>query len=227
MDAPKTSEEMAYDKLRRAVLRGELPVNQFLSQRVLAERIGAAVVTLRAAMRSLEKEGLLENVPRWGVRIPIETEESLIDRYYLRELLEVAALRRIFEQIDPALVENLRSKAEKCDRLANEDPENVELFADRHFEFHHELTVASHSPLLIEALDRLNLKTLMLYNANRGWGRGYLRSTHSQLIQDLFGDGDLKDAEAALSLHVRQGLELELAALRELKQASEAASKLT
>ena len=50
MDAPKTSEEIAYEKLRRAVLRGELPVNQFLSQRMLAEQIGTAVVTLRAPL---------------------------------------------------------------------------------------------------------------------------------------------------------------------------------
>ena len=154
MDAPKTSEEIAYDKLRLAVLRGELPTNQFLSQRMLAERIGAAVVTLRAAMRSLEKEGLLENVPRWGVRIPLETKESLIDRYYMRELLEVAALRRMLEHYDASLVDLLHSQAEKCDLMAFEDPENpenIEQFADLHFDLHHTLAEASQSPLLIRS----------------------------------------------------------------------------
>jgi DNA-binding GntR family transcriptional regulator len=219
MEAPKTSEEIAFDRLRHAVLRGELPVNQFLSQRMLAERIGAAVVTLRAAMRSLEKEGLLENVPHWGVRIPLETEESLTDRYYMREMLEVAALHRVLEFGDPALIEVLRGKAEKCDRMAFEDPNNIELFADLHFDFHHVLAEASKSALLLEALDRINLKTLMLHNASRGWGRGFARSTHVQLVSDLFS-GDHKRAEDALARHVREGLELELEAVRGLKQPS-------
>ncbi len=224
MEAPKTSEEIAYERLRKAVLRGELPVNQFLSQRMLAEKIGAAVVTLRAAMRSLENEGLLENVPRWGVRVPLETEDSIKDRYFMRELLEVAALRRVLELRDPALVELLQRKAAACDRMASEDPENVERFAELHFDFHHTFVERSRSPLLLESLDRIHLKTLMLYNANRGWARGYLRTNHYQLVTDLFG-ADLQHAEEAMSNHIRDGMGLELEAVRSFMQTSGIAEK--
>ena len=57
----------------------------------------------------------------------------------------------------------------------------------------------------------------MLYNAHRGWGRGFDRSNHVQLVNDLFS-GVLRRAEDALAKHVRLGLELELGALRDLKQ---------
>ena len=76
-DYPATNEQQAYEKLRSAILRGEFPHGQFLSQRDLAERAGAAITTVRAALRTLESEGFIENVPRWGVRIPSETASAV------------------------------------------------------------------------------------------------------------------------------------------------------
>jgi DNA-binding GntR family transcriptional regulator len=137
MATPRTSEEIARNHLRSMILQGELPTDVFLSQRWLAERVGVAVVTLRAALRSIEKEGIIENVPRWGVRIPGETEQSIIDRYYLREILEVAAVQRIVQRNDPADAARLRFLAEQCEVLSGQVPLDVNGFAQKHFDFHH------------------------------------------------------------------------------------------
>jgi DNA-binding transcriptional MocR family regulator len=66
--SPPTSEQQVTDRLRRHILAGELPVGEFLSQRKLAELAGTSVISVRGALRQLENEGLIENVPRAGVR---------------------------------------------------------------------------------------------------------------------------------------------------------------
>ena len=91
----ETKEDIAYGKLKHLILAGQLPRNEFLSQRMLAEKADSVVITVRAALRRLEKDGLVEGVPKWGFRIPQETEETVRDRYFVRELLEAAAARRI------------------------------------------------------------------------------------------------------------------------------------
>jgi DNA-binding GntR family transcriptional regulator len=206
---PRTNEEIAYQRLRELILARELPVDEFLPQRKLAEIAGAAVVTVRTALRTLENEGLIENIPRWGVRIPRETEETLRDRYYMREVLELAAVRRILDRGSPSCTQVLREKAEKCDGLEAEDPENIKRFAELHYDFHHYIAECSESPLLMECLDRVSLKTMMLSNSKRGWGRGQDRTTHLQLVDNIFS-GNANQSEEALRKHIRRGLDLEL-----------------
>ena len=211
-DYPSTNEQQAYDRLRTAILKGEFPSGQFLSQRDLAERVGVAVSTVRAALRSLENDGFIQNVPHWGVRIPSETAETLKDRYYVREILEVAAVQRIVEQANPIHAATLRDLALKCDVFAAEDPDNTEVYAQRHFAYHHCIAECSGSPALIEMLDRLFLRTMMLFNAKRVWGRGYDRIQHVSFTEEILS-GDLPRAIAATRDHVERGIRHELEAI--------------
>jgi DNA-binding GntR family transcriptional regulator len=216
---PRTNEEIAYDHLRAAIVNGELPVDCFLSQRDLAERAGVSVVTARAALRTLESDGLIESVPRWGVRIPSETPESITDRYYVREILEVAAVQRIVDLASPVHAATLRDLARACDEVAAQQPDNVELFAQRHFDYHHYIAECAGSPQLLAMLDRFHLRTSMLYNAKRGWGRGLDRVQHAKLTETILS-GDRQAAEQAICQHVRRGLHHELEAIGTVDEVS-------
>jgi DNA-binding GntR family transcriptional regulator len=220
----ETSEMIAQRKLKELILAGELPLNEFLSQRMLAERVDSSIVSLRAALRYLESEGLIESVPRWGVRIPAETPESLRDRYFVREVIEVAAVRRMLEQQAAGCREILLAKADVCDQMAKERPDKAVRFAEVHFDFHHTLAECSGSTLLVDCIDRLSLRTLMFWNAQRGWAHGLSRIQHVKLVEDLFGKS-VENAEQAIRDHVRQGLEYELQALNETPDTPEVYSR--
>lgn len=212
---PQTKEDLAYQGLKELIVLGELPRGTFLSQRMLAAKCGVNVVTVRGALRQLENDGLIENVPQWGVRIPEETEEAVRDRYFLREILEVAAVRRIVarrHEIDPA---ELTAKAAACDTLSTEPGDDYKKYAERHYAFHQALTNLSGSPRLAEAYARLWMRTVMLWNAERGWHRGYDRSPrlHQDLTRAILEENE-ETAVAAMVEHIRHGLELELAALK-------------
>ena len=206
-----TKEDQSYNCLKELILNGDLPHGKFLSQRMLAEKCKANIVTMRAALRQLENDGLIENVPQWGVRIPEETEEAIRDRYFLREILEIAAIRRIIERRNNIDVAELKKRAKECDELSSEPGENFKLFAERHYRFHQILTDMSGSIMLSQTYKRLWMRSLMLWNARRGWLRGFDRSPmlHQDLIQVILTESE-KTAVDAIIEHIRHGLEIEL-----------------
>ncbi|MBO7147022.1 MAG: GntR family transcriptional regulator [Lentisphaeria bacterium] len=209
-----TCEERTYYKLKEKILAGGFPVGEFLPQRSLANDVDATIVTLRSALRLLENDGLIENVPKWGVRIPAEDEASLRDRYFMREVLELGAVQRLFElhRQDESVKVTLLKMAKDCDEMKPENPDSYRNFAEKHAALHHRIVEYSGSKLLVKEIERLNFRSMMLTNSSRGWlqGNDYRFTTHhSDLIQDLF---TLPEAQAleAMRKHIRYGLELEL-----------------
>jgi DNA-binding GntR family transcriptional regulator len=210
---PQTEEARALHQLQALILEGSLPQGEFLSQRMLAAKVSTTLITVRAALRTLEQDGLIENVPRWGVRIPLEGEAQLRDRYFVREVLEVAAVRRLAGR-SPVLAEatRLRELAAACDAM-EVDPQRASAFASAHFELHVAIAEAAGSPALTQQLRRISLRSLMLGNAQRVWARGpHAPDWHSALLAHLLS-GDADRAEAAIRAHIRTGLDSEVRAL--------------
>ncbi len=209
---PVTEEQRALDLLRDLILEGLLPQDAFLSQRKLAAKAGTSLASLRGALRQLENEGLIENVPRWGVRIPREGAHEVRDRYFLRETLEVAAVRRFAGGLDPDAARQFRVLALACDAVSSlKGPETVAKFAQAHLAFHQHIGACGGSLLLMTVLSRLNNRTSMALNARRGWARGRDRSGQPHLVlARILIQGDADRAEAAMREHIRRGLNNEL-----------------
>ena len=209
-----TSEEKTYERLKQLILTGKLPKGEFLPQRGLAEKVGATIVTLRSALRLLGNDGLIENVPKWGVRIPVDTIKSVTDRYYVRELLEVGAAEKLLENPTEAMQCELIALAKECDRMAPDSPESYCGFAAKHARLHLRMAELSGNQLL-QTLTRLNFRSMMLSNARNAWmiQLDYLQNAHHEsFIRDLFS---LPRAEAlnTVHAHIRRGLRMELAVL--------------
>jgi DNA-binding GntR family transcriptional regulator len=61
--------EQVYRRVREAILEGEIAPGAVMSQVALADELGVSRTPLREALVRLENEGLLEIIPRHGVRI--------------------------------------------------------------------------------------------------------------------------------------------------------------
>jgi DNA-binding GntR family transcriptional regulator len=209
-----TSEQQVADRLRYSILAGELPVGEFLSQRKLAELTGASVISVRGALRQLENEGLIENVPRAGVRIPQDTPSSVRDRYLVREALETAGVEKICGRLaEPAAAELIQT-ARELDRLAAENnPDSYAEFGHLHHGFHLLIAESTGSPLLVQMLRRVINPSLMMLNAARSWQHpSELHQNHTELTEAIISGNSTK-AVAAICAHIEVGLESELAAL--------------
>lgn len=210
----KTKEERSYEALREVILSGEIEAGEFLSQRALASRIGCAVVTLRAALRQLESEGLIENVPRWGVRVPVETRDSISERYYVREVFEVEAVRQIVRRREALDPQELYELARRCDERALASDAKPKEFGVAHFSFHQTLVATAGSPLLASTYQRVNLKSLFLWNAVHLWKlrKPMHVADHENLVEVIWSENE-DTATGGIRDHIRRGLGEELSIL--------------
>ena len=209
-----TSEQQVVDRLRRHILAGDLLVGEFLSQRKLADLAESSVISVRGALRQLENEGLIENVPRMGVRIPQENPAAVRDRYLIRTALETTAVQQICGTMPEAAKEKLLQMAVELDRLAgNHTAGTYPEFARLHHGFHLLIAESAGSPLLVQMLKRVINPSLMMVNAVRSWKRpSELHQNHTQLVESIFS-AKSEDAVKAIQAHIQVGLESELAAL--------------
>ena len=97
---PATRSDWVEDRLRDAILRGELEPGQRLHANDLAERWAVSATPLREALQRLAGDGLVEMLPQRGARVSRLSVEEARGIYELRLLLEPVALRQSLEASD-------------------------------------------------------------------------------------------------------------------------------
>ncbi len=91
--------EDVYDRVRTAILDGELAPGAVMSQVALAEDLGISRTPLREALRMLQSEGLVEGEPNRRVRVAPMTPQDLEELCVMRVTLEAEALRLSIPQM--------------------------------------------------------------------------------------------------------------------------------
>jgi DNA-binding GntR family transcriptional regulator len=87
------------ERLRAAILDGELRPGEKLVETDLAERLGTSRGPVREAIRELVREGLVMEFPRRGNVVSTLTANDLIEVYAVREALETAVARLVATQV--------------------------------------------------------------------------------------------------------------------------------
>ena len=79
-----TAEDAVTDQLRRLIVEGALPPGAKLTVAALAARLGVSATPLRAALRLLEGEGLVESHAHRGARVRALSPQDIRNLYRLR-----------------------------------------------------------------------------------------------------------------------------------------------
>ena len=103
----RTVEQALVSELRELVVEGALPPGLRLTYRDIAERFGVSVTPVRAAVRELTKEGLLESDVSRGARVTRLSGEDLEEIYAARLGLESLIARRGAERVDDAALADM------------------------------------------------------------------------------------------------------------------------
>lgn len=121
--------------LRTAILSGEMEQGQRLTEAEIAERLGTSRGPVREALRQLELEGFVDLLPYRATRVStvtlLEVREVLVP---IRTLVETFALRQLFAEGDPGLLEGLRAIVAKMQAAAAS--ENRDDVVELDLEFH-------------------------------------------------------------------------------------------
>jgi DNA-binding GntR family transcriptional regulator len=103
--APKQS-QVAYRRFKEALFERRITAGSTVSQAELVEITGVPISPLREALQVLEAEGLIQILPRSGIRIAKPDLALVRNAFQLRGMLEVPAVRHAAEAMPRARLES-------------------------------------------------------------------------------------------------------------------------
>jgi DNA-binding GntR family transcriptional regulator len=202
-----TKSDLAYTRVRRLILSGDLAPGAVLPQGELARTIGISTTPLREALRRLKQEGLVELDAHRDARVrPLDAAEAR-DLLELRGSLDPLAASLAAQRRTDADLADVRSAFDGLEGLSA-DPSAAQL--ESHHRFHAAIHRASHNALLVEILDGLWVKTDRYrrhgLEAGRSEEERNARATEHRLLFDAVRDGDPDSAAEVMRRHVQTSL---------------------
>jgi DNA-binding GntR family transcriptional regulator len=88
--------QLAVVRLSREILSGQIDPGERLVEEQLTRRLGISRAPVREALRLLAQQGLVEHVPRRGVRVATLSPRDVEELYEVRDLVEREAVRKAF-----------------------------------------------------------------------------------------------------------------------------------
>ncbi len=197
----KTLSQGIVDDVRAAILRGELEPGRRLLETELADRYRVSRGPLREAFRILEREGLVQYVPRRGTFVTSLSRKDWQETYSMRLLLETFAYRLMVQQIVDDDIALMRTMVDDM-RVAG-DGNNVAWLLDIDLKFHAYLVQRSGHRRLLEVWENLSqiMSAVFLYVMRERHVTGDQVGARHQAILDAFASRDVARVEQVLRLH--------------------------
>ena len=139
--------------LREAILQGRLRPGERLVQDELAAELGVSRQPVREALRRLESEGLIVQLPQRGFAVREQREEDIRENYHLRRLLESEAARAAARCMRPEELEQLRALYRSQELAADEG--DAAALVELNEQFHRLVHEASRMPQLVRLVRQL------------------------------------------------------------------------
>ncbi|HEX3752455.1 MAG TPA: GntR family transcriptional regulator [Streptosporangiaceae bacterium] len=161
---PASLVELSVQRLRRDILSGHLASGERLIEEQLTQRFGISRAPLREALRELAQQGLVEHLPRRGVRVADLSSADLDELFGLRDLLERYAMTLALPLPDPAGLARLAGALEAMGAAARD--RDVFREHEAHRRFHIEVVALAGQRHLLQAFEPVILKLELCMAAN-------------------------------------------------------------
>lgn len=122
-------------ELRELILRGVFTPGDRLGQEMLAKRLEASRMPVRAALQQLEREELVTIVPHSGAWVARMDAEQIDAIYRLREVIEPLVVRTSLPNLTPEQISRIHELGDRVDEVT-EDLDRFDEFMDFERQFH-------------------------------------------------------------------------------------------
>jgi DNA-binding GntR family transcriptional regulator len=199
-----TFREHIADRLRSAILSGELEPGAALIETVLAERFSVSRAPLREALRQLVEEGLITTVPYTGTHVIELAVDDVREIHSLRTTLERFAFEQAWPKRDAAFGKEMRRRKAELTKTIDRGDDLASIAAE--LDLHGLVYEASEHRLLQRSWADLRGRLQLYWAAHhRAHGkRGPRRDAHDDYVATALGD-DLAAMHAEVDEHMLRG----------------------
>lgn len=146
----QTRETFVADRLREAIIRGYFKPGQRLDQSEIAELLNVSRSPVRAALRILAAEKLVEMYPHRGTVVAELSRDELEEIYFLRGVLEGTAARLAASKMDDEQFAKLQGILDQLNETTDLDQ-----WLELNREFHNTIYRAINRPRLYSLIQSL------------------------------------------------------------------------
>ncbi len=197
-----TLADQIFARLSDRIVTGGLPAGARLRQDEIAAEFGASHVPVREAFRLLEAEGLVQSLPRRGVRVATIDRAQHFETTEMRAVLEGLALTHAFGHYGPGHLAALIAADQACSDAATATD-----WEEANRTFHRLLITPCAMPRLLQTIERLQMQASRFALAlARNRPRALQRDDrdHKAILAAL-QRRDPDQAAALLTRHIRRG----------------------
>lgn len=205
--------DVAYWAIRDAVRNRIIRSGEALVEVTLANALSMSRTPIREALRRLELERLIVNLPRRGLVVPNITLGDLVEIFEIREVLEALATRRAAMGMGPAEIEALRATLLESEEAA--ETEDLHALSVSSYRFHSLIRAGSKNSRLPDLIH-------LLEDSHRSWWmtqfapeRAAAAVLEHRGIFEAIAAGESDEAERLAKDHVRKALQAQIMAHRQ------------
>ncbi len=212
----KPIRDIAYDRLKHAIITGELPAGARIVETTYAEQLHISRTPLREALRKLERDGLVEYVLRRGVIVRAFTINDVDEIFTIRNAMMMLILPSVVERVTKKDIREMRILLSEMDVAhAEEDCDALAVFNRA---FHSKMEHLSDKMRILRVIDSqeeyiTRFSAVTIASIVR---RSNAHQEHHKMV-DLLEARDLEGLKAIMSRHLEESKATCLAALAERK----------
>ena len=151
IERPKSLAVTVLERLRKAIVEGDLVLGQPLSERQLADNLGVSKTPVREALAQLRVEGLVDILPQRGAFVFTLSAKDIIHICELRLTLESSALRLAYQRNGDELICRLELVLEEM--VLSQENNDTRNYLNLDTQFHAIFFATCGNPLLKAAYD--------------------------------------------------------------------------
>lgn len=144
----KTVRDAVFENIRAAILNGYLKPGERIIESQIAEEMEVSRTPVREALRRLEIEELVENLPRKGVIVARINDNQIKEIFNIRGALEGLAVRLAIDNFDDEWINDLQQWITDMEKAIDDGDLNKQVECNT--QFHNCILSKSNSPMLIQ-----------------------------------------------------------------------------
>jgi DNA-binding GntR family transcriptional regulator len=200
----KNKKTAAYETLKKNIIDGKLAPGLAINENELAEDLEVSKTPVREALRQLEREGLVENIPGRGSTVTHISFQDIREIFELREIIECAAARRAAMICDAEAVKIKKMELEQFFRKNKKMEKSVWGVEE---DVHQFVVKCLDNRKLDETYSSLlnHIKRIRVHFGGRFSSKRYdeMLSEHLEIFNALI-ESDVDRAEKAVKDHLRK-----------------------